>query len=86
VIIQDDRFDTNSVTLCAFTTNLIDAPLLRPLVEPSNGNGLTMRSRLMADKVMTVPRTKLGRRVGHLGDDDMTRLNNAIILFLGLAG
>ena len=67
VIIQDDRFDsTASLTVCAFTTDLAAAPLFRVLVAPSGGNGLRMACRLMVDKITTVPKTKLGLRVGRL--------------------
>jgi mRNA interferase MazF len=40
----------------------------------------------MADKIVTVPKTKLGSRLGRLDDEDMLRLNRAILVFLGLAG
>ena len=64
VIIQDDRFDaTDSATVCAFTTDPTEAPLIRLLVEPDEQNGLRMPSSLMVDKVTTVPRSKLGERV-----------------------
>lgn len=87
VIVQDDRFDaTRSLAICGFTSSAIEAPLLRLLVEPSKRNGLTEPSRLMADKITTVPRAKLGKRVGRLDDEDMLRLNRAILVFLGLAG
>lgn len=86
-IIQDDLFDaTASVTVCALTTDPTDAPIFRPVVEPSETNGLLERSRLMADKVTTVPRSKLGRRIGVLDDRDIVRLNRAVLTFLGLAG
>ncbi|NNM96591.1 MAG: type II toxin-antitoxin system PemK/MazF family toxin, partial [Candidatus Dormibacteraeota bacterium] len=29
LIVQDDRFDTDSVTICPFTTDSTDAPLFR---------------------------------------------------------
>lgn len=51
---------TASVTVCAFTTDPTDAPLLRLLVEADEANGIRDPSRLMIDKVTTVPRTKLG--------------------------
>jgi len=87
VIVQDDRFDaTASVTLCAFTTDSTDAPLLRPVIEPSEGNGLKAVSRLMVDKITTVSKAKLGSRVGRLGDEDIIRLDRALVVFLGLAG
>lgn len=87
VIVQDDRFDaTASVTICAFTTDPTDAPLFRLSVEPSEQNGLRGPCRLMVDKITTVPRTKIGSRVGRLDDEDVLRLNRAIVVFLGLAG
>ena len=85
VVIQDDAFeDTRSITLCAFTTDPTDAPIFRILVEASEQNGLA-QSRLMVDKITTVPKTKLGNRLGRLGDEDVVRLNQAILVFLGLA-
>jgi mRNA interferase MazF len=86
VIVQDDRFDgTDSLTLCAFTTDPTDAPLLRLEVGPSATNGLRSACRLMVDKVTTVPKSRLGKRVGRLDDEDVVRLNRALVVFLGLA-
>jgi mRNA interferase MazF len=54
VIIQDDRFDaTGSVTVCAFTSDPTDAPLIRLLVDPDGSNGIREPSRLMVDKITT---------------------------------
>lgn len=87
VIIQDDRFDaTSSVTVCAFTTDPTEAPLIRLPVVPDDHNGLREPSSLMVDKVTTVPRSKLAERMGRLADQDMVRLGRAIVVFLGLAG
>jgi mRNA interferase MazF len=86
VIIQDNSFDrTQSVTVCAFTTNPTDAPLFRLIVEPNDRNGLRMPCRLMVDKITTVPKSKIGVRVGRLDYKDVLRLNRAITVFLGLA-
>lgn len=86
VILQDDAFDAlNSVTICPFTTDPTDLPLFRITVAPSEANGLRSPSRIMADKVTTVPKVKLGARIGRLSDRDMVRLNRAIAVFLGLA-
>ena len=86
VIIQDNRFDyTDSVTICPFTTDPTEAPLFRLAVEPDAENGLRAPCRLMVDKVTAVFKTKLGRKVGRLADQDMVRLNRAILVFLGLA-
>lgn len=86
VIVQDDRFDaTDSVTICAFTTNETEAPLFRLPIAPSERNGLRAPCRLMVDKITTIPKSKLGDRVGRLDDEDMVRLNRAMLVFLGLA-
>ena len=86
VIIQDDLFDaTASVTVCALTTDQTDAPLFRIPVDADDTTGIRQSSRLMVDKITTVPRLKLGERVGALSDDDMTRLGRSIAVFLGLA-
>jgi mRNA interferase MazF len=87
VVIQDDRFDaTDSVTICAFTTDATVAPLFRLAIEPSLLNGLIDVSSLMVDKITTIRRSKLGERVGRLSSEDMVRLDRAIVVFLGLAG
>ena len=86
VIVQEDRFDaTSSITLCVFTTDPTEAQLLRMLIEPTDRNGLSSASRLMIDKVTTVPKARLGKRIGKLNDEDMVRLNRALTVFLGLA-
>jgi mRNA interferase MazF len=85
VIVQDDNFDaTASITICAFTTDETEAPLFRLPVTPHAGSGLRSPSRLMVDKLTTVPKAKLGERIGRLDDEDMVRLNRAIAVFLGL--
>jgi mRNA interferase MazF len=85
-IIQDDSFDaTDSITVCAFTTDPTEAPLFRLPVEPNARNGLRSNCCLMVDKISTVPKSKIGTQIGRLGDADILRLNKAVLLFLGLA-
>ena len=87
MIVQGDAFDaTGSVTLCFSTTDPTEAPLFRIPVDPTEENGLASASRLMVDKITTVPRSRLGALVGRLGDEDRIRLNRAMMVFLGLAG
>jgi mRNA interferase MazF len=86
VILQDDSFDgTESITICAFTTDDTDAPLFRLAVEPNERNGLRVPCCLMVDKVTTVPKSKVGAHIGRLDDEDVLRLNQAVLVFLGLA-
>jgi mRNA interferase MazF len=87
VILQDDRFDaTGSITICAFTTDPTEAPLFRVPIEPNESNGLRQACRLMVDKITTVPKAKIRTRVGRLDDEDIVRLNRAVLVFLGMAG
>jgi len=86
VIVQEDRFAaTNSITICVFTTDPTEAPLLRLLIEPTDRNRLSSPSRLMIDKVTTVPKARLGKRIGKLSEADVVRLDRALTVFLGLA-
>jgi mRNA interferase MazF len=87
VIVQEDSFNlTSSITICAFTTNETEAPLFRLPVGRTERNGLRVPSRLMIDKISTVPKSKIGKLVGRLDDEDISRLNRAMLVFLGLAG
>lgn len=86
VVLQADSFDgTESTTICASTTDDTDAPLFRLPVEPNERNGLHVPCRLMVEKVTTVPKSKLGAPIGRLDDEDVLRLNQAVLVFLGLA-
>ncbi|MCZ0942931.1 MAG: type II toxin-antitoxin system PemK/MazF family toxin [Gammaproteobacteria bacterium] len=86
VIFQDDRFDaTASVTACAFATDATEAPLFRLAIELDGQNGLRLTSRLMVDKITTVPKSRLGECIGRLPAAELVRLNRAIAVFLELA-
>jgi mRNA interferase MazF len=86
VIVQSDKFDvTASVTVCLFTTDTADASYIRLPVAPTEQNGLHSISRLMVDKIVTVHKSKVGKRLGLLDRADVLRLDRALMVFLGLA-
>jgi mRNA interferase MazF len=86
VVVQDDSFDaTDSITICALTTDETEAPLFRLVVQPNDRNGLRLACRIVVDKITTVPKSKVGARAGRLDDEDILRLNQAMLVFLGLA-
>lgn len=86
VILQDNRFDeTPSVTVCGLTTDQTSAPLFRIPLSLSPGNGLNERCYAMVDKITTVRRDRLHRRIGILGDTDMQQIGRAAVVFLGMA-
>jgi mRNA interferase MazF len=86
LIVQDDRFDTESVTVCPFTTTDIDAPLLRLAVPPDATSGIAQRSFIMIDKLTTVRRTNVGSKVGRLTSTQLVEFERRAIVFLGFAG
>ena len=86
IIIQSDKFDaTLSIAICPLTGTLVDAAPLRFVVMPSNANGLRAISHAMVDKIATLPKSEVGRRLGTLNSAEVTLLNQTLALFLGLA-
>jgi mRNA interferase MazF len=87
VIIQDDQYDsTKSITICPLTSHSQSTQVARLPIMPNDLNGLRLPCRLMIDKISTVPRNKLRAKIGQLDEEDVTRLNRSIIVFLGIAG
>jgi mRNA interferase MazF len=86
VILQGDRFaGLRSATICSFTTDAGGEDVARLLIIPTPANGLREPSRLMVDKITTIPKSKLGYQIGKLDDTDLERLDEAIMIFLDLA-
>lgn len=87
LIIQDDRFDaTDSVTVLPLTSTLVDAPLIRISIAPSELSGLRHESHVMIDKATTVRRTNVQTRVGRLTAAQLVSVERALLVFLGLVG
>ncbi len=86
LIVQSDHFDaTATVTVLLVSSTLVDAPLIRPTVEPTPENGLLKQSQIMVDKAMTIRRDKIGEPFGRLDDETMVSINRSLALFLGFA-
>ena len=86
VVVQANRWlNTHpSITLCPLTSTLIEAPLVRIIVEPSAINGLRKRSQLMVDKLFTVPNEGIGSSIGCLETTVMAELDLALRDWLAL--
>ena len=86
LVIQSNQFDQHAtVTVLPVTSTLVDAPLLRITVRPSNENGLQKTSQVMVDKAMTVKRDKLGSVFGSIDEDTMVEIERCLAVFLGIA-
>ena len=86
VIVQTDALPAShaSVVICQMTSEC-NAPDFRVTIDPTERNGLRVKSQVMADKPVTVRRERIGRQVGHLDDKDLLRLNVALAFVMGLA-
>lgn len=87
VIVQTDALPPKhaSVVVCQMTSDYSDAPDFRVTIEPSEKNGLRVRSQVMADKPVTIRRERVGQKIGYLEDKDIARLNIALAFVIGLA-
>ena len=73
------------MTICLLTIHLRETPLFRFHVEPSPDNGLSVPSRVQIDKLMTVPREKIGVAMGKLSQKQMYEITKLLALWIGIA-
>ena len=87
VVVQTDAFPRThaSVVVCQMTSEIAEAPDFRVTIDPTAANGLRTQSQIMADKPVTVRRTRVGQSIGRLDDTDIGRLNIALAFVMGLA-
>jgi mRNA interferase MazF len=74
-----------TVTIALISSEIVQAPIFRLDIEPSEANGLTMPSQVQIDKIMSIRSEKIGSVIGELNDLMMVRVNRALALWLGLA-
>ncbi len=85
VVVQSNLFSEHgSITLCPLTTHRIETPLFRIDIPATADNGLKQTSQVMIDKIVSVPRTKVGQRLGELTSEQMLEINRALALWIGL--
>lgn len=87
VIVQADALskgELSSVVLCLISSEPVNAPAFRITIEPDAGNGLRQRSQIMVDKILAVPRARIGFVIGRLDDQAQLRLNRTLAFVVGL--
>ena len=85
LIVQADAFDLHpSVTVLPLTSETHDAPLFRVTVRSGKETGLRKVSQVMVDKTTTVPRAKVGQRIGRVDEATLRAVDDAMKGFLGL--
>ena len=87
LVIQSDLFArlTSTVTVALLTSTALDVPLIRVPLEPSDKNGLRIRSYVMIDQIFSARTRRVGRVFGRLDDADLLAVNRALALFIGVA-
>jgi mRNA interferase MazF len=84
VVQSDDFLGLHSVTVLLLSSAPYDSASVRIDVQPNSGNGLRRPSQVMVDKTATVPRAKIGQRIGRLDDATQRVVDHALGRFLGL--
>ena len=87
LVVQSDIFNPThaSIVICPITSHMVDAPLFRLTISPSQENGLKSESQIMVDKTTAINRERIGKRIGRLIDTELAEVDRALLLWLGIA-
>ena len=86
VVVQSSALiEADSVLVALITSHARDLPLFRLTVEATTLNGLANKSHIMGEKLVAVPRAKIGQGIGRLADADLIALNQILAFVIGLA-
>ncbi len=86
IVIQSDRYpETDSVLAVPLTSEPVDSPLLRIAVPKNDSTGLQTDSWAMLEKLTSMRRVRLRRRIGSVGDTEIAELERKLMVVLGLA-
>ena len=86
VIVQADTLGpkTTAVILCPISSAEADTPHIRPAITPDETNGLRAPSHIMTEKIIALRRDRVRTVIGRLSEPDLLRLDEALLLVLGL--
>lgn len=84
LIIQADEYaGLESITIALMTSE--QHPwIFRVPVGPTKTNGLKNISDIMVDKLITVPRSRIGSKIGVIDSKTLLKVEQALMAFLGL--
>ena len=91
LIVQNDVGNRYSPTViaAAITSRLGKNPMPTPIdvrAERAGRVGLTRDSVILLEQMRTIDKKRLGEKMGHLDEETMTAVDNAISVSLGLGG
>jgi mRNA interferase MazF len=86
IVLQNPLFyETATVAVCPVTSLAVAAPALRISVVADAATGLEQPSWAMIDRLGTIRRRRIGRRIGRLDDATLLAIDRALVVFLGIA-
>lgn len=87
LVVQNDIGNKYSPTIivAAITSQINKAKLPTHFELDGNEYGLMKDSVVLLEQVRTIDRKRLKEKVGHLDEDQMEKINNALEISLGLA-
>ncbi len=86
VVVQSDALaGADSVLVSLLTSDMIEAPLYRLMVQPTESHGLKVTSQVMVDKIVAIPRAKCSAPIGALDKSAMIALNHMLAVMIGIA-
>lgn len=77
--------DAHSTIVALMTSDLLDAPLLRPTILPAADNGLKAASQVQLNRLLSLPKPRVGGVIGRLSDNQISELNRLLAVVIGLA-
>lgn len=86
LVVQSDAFSLAPNIIVALFTSVVDGEQrVRPRIEPDAINNLEEASLVQVDILVATPRQKSGRLIGRLTERDQSRVDNALLTFLGFS-
>ena len=87
LVVQSNYFDqTLSLVVCPISSTIHEnIGQFRITILPTHQNGLRVESQIAVDKIMSIPKAKIGYIIGHADEDLMVRVNRALAVFLAIA-
>jgi mRNA interferase MazF len=86
VVIQSDSIvATESVLVVLLTSALVDVPIYRLSIEPTEANGLKAPSQAMIDKIIAIPREKCSKPIDRINQPELIALDRLLAVMIGIA-
>jgi len=76
--------DKDNSWLCPITSHLIETPLFRIELSPSEKNGLQKSSQVMIDKITAIKSEKIREKIGRITSSELQIIDQALKLWLSL--